>query len=161
SLEVPFFNQPWIAKSYRPGMELAVSGRLGTYRGKVQLANQEVEVLRGENDMVHTGRITPVHRAAEGVTTRTIRELVYSAPQRRAMKEVGADMRSTKPMNRLLQGDVGSGKTVVALYGAMVAIGSGHQATIMAPTEVLAGQHARTVRMLLAPIGGRDLLELP
>jgi len=78
--------------------------------------------------------------------------------QRRAMKEIEEDMASSKPMNRLLQGDVGSGKTVVALHAALVAIQSGHQATIMAPTEVLAGQHFRSISTLLGPVGGRDVL---
>ncbi len=60
-------------------------------------------------------------------------------------------------MHRLLEGEVGSGKTVVALYAALVAIQSGHQATIMAPTEVLAGQHLRNVDLLLSSIGGRRI----
>ncbi|HWC31530.1 MAG TPA: DEAD/DEAH box helicase, partial [Actinomycetota bacterium] len=77
--------------------------------------------------------------------------------QRRAMDEVAKDMAAAKPMNRLLQGDVGSGKTVVALHACLVAIGSGHQAAIMAPTEVLAGQHLRTVASLLDAIGARRL----
>ncbi|MGH2663331.1 MAG: ATP-dependent DNA helicase RecG [Actinomycetota bacterium] len=75
--------------------------------------------------------------------------------QRRAVEEVAKDMATPHPMNRLLQGEVGSGKTVVALYGCMAAVQSGHQAAIMAPTEVLAGQHLRTVEALLGPIGGR------
>jgi ATP-dependent DNA helicase RecG len=78
-----------------------------------------------------------------------------TAAQRRAMDEVGKDMAAPKPMNRLLQGDVGSGKTVVALDACLVAIQSGHQAAIMAPTEVLAGQHLRKVEELLAPLGAR------
>jgi ATP-dependent DNA helicase RecG len=73
--------------------------------------------------------------------------------QRRAMDEVAKDMAASKPMNRLLQGDVGSGKTVVALYACLLAIQSGHQAAVMAPTEVLAGQHLRKVEELLAPLG--------
>ena len=84
-----------------------------------------------------------------------------TAAQRRAMKEIADDMAEPRPMNRLLQGDVGSGKTVVALHGAMAAIQSGHQATIMAPTEVLAGQHLLTVRALLGPVEGRDILTVP
>ncbi|MGH9169239.1 MAG: DEAD/DEAH box helicase, partial [Acidimicrobiia bacterium] len=76
--------------------------------------------------------------------------------QRRAIDEIAKDMATPRPMNRLLQGDVGSGKTVVALYSCLVAIQSGHQAAIMAPTEVLAGQHLRSVESLLAPIGGRS-----
>ena len=54
------------------------------------------------------------------------------------------------PMNRLLQGDVGSGKTIVAVYAMLVAVANGHQAVLMAPTEVLARQHGQTLRRLLA-----------
>jgi ATP-dependent DNA helicase RecG len=253
SLDLTFFNQPWTASTYREGTELAVSGRPALYRTRLQLQNQEVEVLRSDDEeTVHTGRITPVHPATEGVTARTVRELVHRAlgrlpripdavprdivegegletedaalrgihfpedrealdravgrlkfdelftlelgvayrkrrierlergvahrpdgeltgaflaglpfepttAQRRAIKEVAEDLAVARPMNRLLQGDVGSGKTVVALYAALVAIQSGHQAVIMAPTEVLAGQHHRTVGSLLGGVlGARD-----
>jgi ATP-dependent DNA helicase RecG len=78
--------------------------------------------------------------------------------QQRAVKEIDEDMAAARPMNRLLQGDVGSGKTVVALHAALVAVQSGHQATIMAPTEVLAGQHLRTASALLGAMGARDVL---
>ena len=54
-----------------------------------------------------------------------------------------------RPMNRLLQGDVGSGKTVVALYAMLLAVAHGHQAVLMAPTEILARQHALTLRGFL------------
>jgi ATP-dependent DNA helicase RecG len=255
-LDLTFFNQPWAATLYKEGQELAVSGTAAMYRGKLQMANFEVEILRGaEADMVHTGRITPVHRATEGVTTRTIRELVFRAlerlpripdplpedivaaeslasfdpairaihfpesqedlasarerlkfdelftlelgvafrkhrveagqrgvahqtsgplverlltgvpfeptrAQRRAMQQVGDAMARPRPMNALLQGDVGSGKTLVALHAALVAIQSGHQAAIMAPTEVLAGQHFRSMTELLGPFGAVSYLEL-
>jgi len=79
--------------------------------------------------------------------------------QRAAIAEIEGDMVRPRPMNRLLQGDVGSGKTVVALYAAMVAIQSGHQAAIMAPTEVLAGQHLLKVREFLAPLGAYEVGE--
>ena len=69
-------------------------------------------------------------------------------------------MARPRPMNVLLQGDVGAGKTLVALHAALVAIQSGHQAAIMAPTEVLAGQHARSVAALLEGVGGVPYLEL-
>ncbi len=79
-LELAFFNQPWIASMYRSGTELAVSGVASRYGRKLQLANQEVEILRGdERDLVHMGRITPVHPATDGISARTIRELVHRA----------------------------------------------------------------------------------
>jgi ATP-dependent DNA helicase RecG len=73
--------------------------------------------------------------------------------QKRAMDEIAGDMARPRPMHRLLQGEVGSGKTMVAVYAAMVAIASGTQAAIMAPTEVLAEQHARKIRELCEPAG--------
>ena len=249
-LELTFFNQPWTASMYRVGMELAVSGIAQLYRGKLQLAKQEVEILRGDEDLVHTGRITPVHPAAEGITPKTIRELLWrsleqlppqvdplpadlvaaehlsgwdtalrrihfpsdeaeltsarerlkfdelftlelgvayrkqrveaerkgvsheadgpltdglraslpfvpTAAQVGAMQQVGRAMAAPQPMNLLLQGDVGSGKTLVALHACLVAVQSGHQAAIMAPTEVLAGQHARSVASLLTGLGAK------
>ena len=254
-LDLTFFNQPWAASVYKAGSELAVSGVATLYRGRLQLANQEVEVLRGDGDLVHTGRITPVHPASEGVSSRTIRELVHVAigrlsripdplppeiveaeslgsydwalrrihfpadpaeqasaqerlkfdelfvlelgvafrkhrveaerkgvahepsgpmtdrllatipfeptgAQRRAMADIGKAMALPQPMNILLQGDVGSGKTLVALHAALLAIGSGHQAAIMAPTEVLSGQHYRSIGALLEGIGARPFLDL-
>ena len=254
-LDMTFFNQPWAAGVYKEGLEIAVSGTVTRYRGHLQLANQEAEILGGEErDLVHTGRITPVHRASEGVTTRTIRELVFAAlegsppivdpmprelieaerlddldtalrrvhfpedadqlaraierlkfdelftlelgvafrkhrlesertgvahradgeltdrltattpfeptkAQLRAIEEVGEAMAAARPMNVLLQGDVGSGKTLVAVHACLVAIQSGHQAAIMAPTEVLAGQHARSIRTLLEGIGAVNHLD--
>jgi ATP-dependent DNA helicase RecG len=254
-LDLMFFNQPWTASMYKEGYEVAVSGIAQLYRGRLQLANQEIELLKSDDrDLVHTARITPVHRATEGITTRTIRELVWRAlerlpalpdpmpenlvraellepfdlairnihfpgsqaelaeaierlkfdelfvlelglafrkhrveraetgvaheldgplierlyrtlpfeptdAQRRATAEVDAAMARPRPMNVLLQGDVGSGKTLVAVHAALVAIGSGHQAAIMAPTEVLAGQHFQQVAALLGS-GAIPYLEL-
>jgi ATP-dependent DNA helicase RecG len=255
-LDLMFFNQPWAATLYKEGRELAVSGVATVYRGRLQLAHQEVELLRGdEADLIHTGRITPVHPASEGLTTRTIRELVHRAlellprlpdplprelvkaeklgsfdrairwihfpqdpselaraqerlkfdelfmlelgvafrkhrvgreqtgvahqmggvllersltklpfeptrAQRNAMERIDEGMARPRPMNVLLQGDVGSGKTLVALHAAIVAIRSGHQAAIMAPTEVLATQHHRSVASLLAGVGAVPYLDL-
>lgn len=65
--------------------------------------------------------------------------------QRKAIKEIGRDMSRQFPMNRLLQGDVGSGKTVVAVYAMMLTVAGDHQAVLMAPTEVLARQHFQTL----------------
>ena len=251
-LSIPFFNQPWIARQYREGVEVAVSGVVKTFGRKLQMSNYQIEVLRDDVEQIHTGRITPVHRATEGVSTRTLRDLVHRAlaqlsrlpdplprdvveaeelptfdwavrhihfpdtdadllraeerlkfdelftlelgvafrkhrvsreeqgvvhrtdgpllrrfvaalpfeltkGQRGAVDAVARSMARPHPMNLLLQGDVGSGKTVVALAAAMIAIDSGHQAAIMAPTEVLAAQHHRKVAELLAPMGAEQL----
>ena len=249
-VDLSWFNQTWPARRHREGQEVAVSGKVGAFRGRLRVQQPTVEVLKGgDADHVHTGRIVPVHPATEGVSTGVIRRLVFdalagmrslhdpippemrerfdlppledairqvhfpqddrdqhtarrrlkfdelfflelgvamrkhrveaetegvahdlsgllaerfvaalpyelTAAQRRAIGEVSGDMASVRPMNRLLQGDVGSGKTVVALHACMVAIQSGHRAAIMAPTEVLAGQHLRSVESLLAPLGG-------
>lgn len=69
--------------------------------------------------------------------------------QKRVMHEIRDDMRSGRQMNRLLQGDVGSGKTLVALMTMLIALGNGYQACIMAPTEILAEQHLATIREFL------------
>ena len=71
--------------------------------------------------------------------------------QQRVIKEIRADLMSGRQMNRLLQGDVGSGKTMVAVLSCLIAIGNGCQSCIMAPTEVLAQQHFANVRKYLAP----------
>jgi len=81
-----------------------------------------------------------------------------TAAQERVLSEILADMRRPHPMNRLLQGDVGSGKTVVALLAMLLAIESGFQAAIMAPTEILAEQHYLTMQHLVAPLGVRIAL---
>jgi ATP-dependent DNA helicase RecG len=70
--------------------------------------------------------------------------------QRRVLREIADDLRSAHPMNRLVQGDVGSGKTMVALLSMVVVVENGHQAAFMAPTEILAEQHFLTLRRLLA-----------
>ncbi|MYF24900.1 MAG: ATP-dependent DNA helicase RecG, partial [Nitrospira sp. SB0678_bin_10] len=69
--------------------------------------------------------------------------------QQRVLAEIEADMRAARPMNRLLQGDVGSGKTIVALHAMLGACGDGYQAALMAPTEILAEQHMLTIRPYL------------
>ncbi len=73
-----------------------------------------------------------------------------TAAQKRALGEIAADMRRPEPMRRLLQGDVGSGKTIVAMQAALIAIENGFQVALMAPTEILATQHFLSARRLLA-----------
>ena len=78
--------------------------------------------------------------------------------QKRVIKEIREDLRSGHQMNRLLQGDVGSGKTMVAVLSALIAIGNGYQACIMAPTEVLAQQHYKNIQKFLTPTGVKSAL---
>jgi ATP-dependent DNA helicase RecG len=94
------------------------------------------------------------------LTSRLRERLPYelTGAQVRAVREIFADMASDRRMHRLLQGDVGSGKTIVALFGAMLAMENGYQAALMAPTELLAEQHARTFRELLQPLGIEPVL---
>ena len=92
------------------------------------------------------------------IESKLARRLVDSLPfkltgaQTRAIREITADMASSRPLNRLLQGDVGSGKTVVALICMLIAVDNGCQAAFMAPTEILAEQHFRTLLALLEDI---------
>ena len=103
-----------------------------------------------------------------GITFQNRRELTtalktalpfeLTGAQARATREIVADMCSDQRMHRLLQGDVGSGKTIVALFAAMLAMENGWQAAIMAPTELLAEQHARTMARFLEPLDIAPLL---
>jgi ATP-dependent DNA helicase RecG len=93
----------------------------------------------------------------------TLEALLQSLPfpltgaQRRALEHIVADLASSYPMNRLLQGDVGSGKTVVAAVAMALAVAAGAQAALMAPTEILAEQHYRTLSALFARFPGRPI----
>jgi ATP-dependent DNA helicase RecG len=82
----------------------------------------------------------------------------FTAAQRRVLGEILRDMSRTRPMCRLLQGDVGAGKTAVAAAALFVAALNGYQGAIMAPTELLAEQHARSISAMLAPFGIRTVL---
>src|SRR4029077_14667484 len=99
------------------------------------------------------------HRApalhADGLAARLLAGLPFrlTRAQQRVWREVEADLAREHPMNRLVQGDVGSGKTVIAALAAARAIESGWQASWMAPTELLAEQHFRRIDQWLAPLG--------
>ncbi len=81
-----------------------------------------------------------------------------SADQKQVINEIFADLHSAKQMNRLLQGDVGSGKTIVAVYAIFAVITAGFQASLMVPTEILAAQHFKKITELLQPLGIRTAL---
>jgi len=83
---------------------------------------------------------------------KTILPFHPTGAQKRVLKEIADDMCSPRPMNRLLQGDVGSGKTIVAVQAALLAMANGYQVALMAPTEILATQHYLSVRELLGPL---------
>ena len=96
-------------------------------------------------------------RFARGTVEEFVKLLPFAptGAQRRAMEDMAADLASGRAMNRLIQGDVGSGKTAVAAFGAWLCAQNGCQCAMMAPTELLAEQHARTLSALLAPAGVR------
>jgi len=100
----------------------------------------------------HDQRQAPAMETTAKIDGRIRRLFPFSltAAQEQAVAEIVRDMSSPLPMNRLLQGDVGSGKTVVAVYAMLVAVAHGYQAALMAPTEVLARQHALTLEKFLA-----------
>ncbi len=99
-----------------------------------------------------------VHAVDGELVRRFYEALPYdlTGAQRRAIAEIEADLAAPHPMHRLLQGDVGSGKTVVAVATMLAAVQGGHQAALMAPTEVLADQHSAGVRALLAGVSVPD-----
>ncbi|MGB3112188.1 MAG: ATP-dependent DNA helicase RecG, partial [Candidatus Omnitrophota bacterium] len=95
------------------------------------------------------------HEVGEDLLERfeSLFEFDLTPEQKKCIREIERDMSSEKTMFRLLQGDVGSGKTVVAMYAALLTVQNGHQAAVMAPTEILARQHYITVSKELMPLG--------
>ena len=102
-------------------------------------------------------RILP-YRALELQAFYAALPFALTGAQSRAISEIAADLAKGTPMNRLVQGDVGSGKTMVAAAAAYLAVKNGHQAALMAPTEILAEQHYNTLSRLLTPLGVRVTL---
>ncbi|HUI26872.1 MAG TPA: ATP-dependent DNA helicase RecG [Candidatus Kryptonia bacterium] len=113
--------------------------------------------LKRRSQAIEAGRSLP--RSGE-LTDRLGRQLPFAltAAQRRVIDEIYADLRAPHPMHRLIQGDVGSGKTIVALFAALVAVENGLQAAFMAPTELLAEQHFSTVGRWAEELGLRAAL---
>jgi ATP-dependent DNA helicase RecG len=247
-LKAVFFGQPWLTKQLPPGKMIVLSGKVGSYGGFRQMASPtwEPHVSEGE-DLVHTGRLVPVHPLTKGLHERNARKVIkllvdavgprlpeylpeavraragliglgqaiaqihypaspealaqartrlgfdeflfiqigvvqrkllwqgelgyqlrhiaevhadlqaqlpfaLTGAQQRALAELFADMARPAPMARLLQGDVGSGKTVVAAASLLQAIANGFQAALMAPTEILAEQHYKGLKKLLGKV---------
>jgi ATP-dependent DNA helicase RecG len=118
-------------------------------RLQVALVRRKRELERSSLGIPHA--VAPGTGVAPGLAERFLHRLPYelTGAQRGAVAELSADLAAEVPMHRLLQGDVGSGKTVVAAVALLVAVQGGHQGALMAPTEVLAEQHAAGLRSLL------------
>jgi ATP-dependent DNA helicase RecG len=111
-----------------------------------------------ERDALGIRHVVEPAFGAEGLVDRFLRALPFdlTAAQRHAVDDITRDMAGSLPMHRLLQGDVGAGKTVVALAALLVAVQGGHQGALMAPTEVLAEQHLMSLRALLGDLSVPD-----
>ncbi|HEV8236117.1 MAG TPA: ATP-dependent DNA helicase RecG [Gemmatimonadaceae bacterium] len=133
-------------------------------RGRARLAFEELFFV----NLLHLRAKSLAREERKGIRFENKRQLTtqlkeilpfqLTNAQTRATREIVADMCSDHRMQRLLQGDVGSGKTIVALFAALLAVENGYQAAIMVPTELLAEQHWRTMTALLAPTGVAPLL---
>ena len=246
-----WFNQGYLVNTLRPGTKVFISGKVSAFRNSLLFENPEYEIMRGQGDLMHTGRLVPVYPLVDGLYQRTLRGIVKRAldaalpqiedhlpedilhrtgmpglrsavsqmhypdtvesreaarrrlafdemfmlqlavlrrkldwqeeesgvaletdheelsafvellpfaltdAQRRVSEEILDDLQLTKPMSRLLEGDVGSGKTVVAALAMLAAALNGYQAALLAPTEILAEQHFLTItRLLLGSTSG-------
>jgi ATP-dependent DNA helicase RecG len=246
SIEVTWFNTTWVARALSEGTEAFFYGRIGLFKGKLQMTMPRFEMVKTGKEPFNVGRIIPIYPATQDFTSDQIRKVIWetlktlgdimdpvprdiyrklglmprsdairlihfpdtkdeviqarrrivfdevftlqlglvyrkrklertvkgiahpkaladslaetfvaelpfklTGAQRKACDEVADDLTKTYPMHRLIEGEVGSGKTVVALYACLIAIEGGHQAALMAPTEVLAEQHHLTVGELL------------
>lgn len=245
SIDVVWFNQPYLAKSVKVGVSISLAGKVNFYKAKLTFTAPDFELGDSQN---HTGRIIPVYPETAGLSSKWLRHklslilpqvldnlpeylpqevtarhqligigealqkihrpeseddillarkrlgfeelfllnlaaeirkkhgmgsvarpfkinqekldlFVKSLPfkltssQTKALKEITSDLSKSRPMNRLLLGDVGSGKTVIAAVAAYMAYLNGYHTAFMAPTEILALQHAKTLKQFLSPHG--------
>jgi len=133
-------------------------------RGRARLAFEEllfVHVLHRRGNALKRERRSGIafqNRRQLTSALKNVLPFTLTNAQTTAVREIVADMSSDRKMHRLLQGDVGSGKTIVALFASLLAMENGYQAAIMAPTELLAEQHARTIARLLEPLGIEPVL---
>lgn len=246
NVQAIWFNQPYLAKTLQVGVKVVISGKVSVYKGYLGFESPAYELLRGQEDLVHTGRLVPVYPTVQGFAQRTLRGLVkngldvgidqvidflsretrnrngliglkeaiaqihypdnadvwnsaryrlafdellllqlgvlrrklswqedhegtplkavenllqtflkslpfeLTAAQIKVLEEILYDIALDRPMSRLIQGDVGSGKTVVATAALLVAVDSGCQGALLAPTELLAEQHFITITNILS-----------
>jgi len=247
TIEIIWFNQPFLVKVLKPQTVVSLSGKVDLWLKKPALISPEYEIIKNQSQ-IHTGRLVPVYHETSGISSKWLRariafllknlpsveeflppeilnkynlldlknsltqihfpknkkyanlsrkrfafeelfflqlsslerkkkwqekklaqkfsvdgkkvgEFIHSLPfkltnaQKREIKAILRDLNKNKPMNRLLQGDVGSGKTIVAAVAIFVAYLNKTQAALMAPTEILVHQHFQTLSQLLAPFG--------
>ena len=247
SIRAVYFNQPWLARQFTLGRMITLGGKVSLYNGVRQFAKPTWEPYTPEADLVHTGRLVPVHPLTKGLLERNARktikflvdlmtpkvpdhlpaptlereallplgkalaqihypddqtqldrarerlgfdellfiqlgvmqrklnwqnelgyqinllpdlhadllihqEFTLTGAQQRVIAEIFNDLGRSLPMARLLQGDVGSGKTAVAAAALVQVIGNGFQGALMAPTEILAGQHYKKLKRLLGKV---------
>ncbi len=110
-------------------------------------------VVRRHGELADSGPVAPPR--ADGLTAALSARLPFelTAGQREVLAVISAELAQAKPMNRLLQGEVGSGKTIVAVLAMTQMVDAGYQCALLAPTEVLAAQHAQSIRTVLGPLG--------
>ena len=133
-------------------------------RGRARLAFEEllfVHILHRRANALKRQKRSGIAFQNRRQLTTALKEVLpfkLTDAQTGAVREIVEDMMSDRKMHRLLQGDVGSGKTIVALFASLLAMENGYQAAIMAPTELLAEQHMRTFATLLEPLGIEPVL---
>jgi ATP-dependent DNA helicase RecG len=108
-----------------------------------------ISLKRGKRTKETKGAVIKLDQATK-LRIGSVLPFKLTEAQRRVVREIFRDLKSDAPMNRLLQGDVGSGKTIVALIAMLATMENGYQTALMAPTEILAEQHARNIKRLLA-----------
>ncbi|MGH3584193.1 MAG: DEAD/DEAH box helicase, partial [Mycobacterium sp.] len=118
-------------------------------------------VSRRYSELGETGPETP--KRDDGLAAALLRQLPFelTGGQHEVLDVISADLADTRPMNRMLQGEVGSGKTIVSVLAMLQAVDAGFQCALLAPTEVLAVQHARSVRSVLGPLATAGELGAP
>jgi ATP-dependent DNA helicase RecG len=153
-----------IQSIHRPPADVSIIQlTTGAYPAQQRLAFEELlahQLSLCQLRQMVRNKSAPVFNKVDELTEKFMANLPFSLTQaqKNVLEEINRDLENNQPMMRLLQGDVGSGKTVVAAYTVVRAISSGYQAAVMAPTELLAEQHYRNFQSWLKPLGVQVIL---